>query len=334
MRVNGRAIIEVDRDKAPFIKKLFELYASGISAEQAREILCNEGFYHKNKPYSKSHIVRILHDCFYIGKFTYNGVVYEGKHEPIVDTELFNRVQKMFNQSKARTHNVEFPYTGLIKCGHCGCQLTAELKKGKYIYYHCTGRRGGDCKKDYIREEKIDKLIAALIDKISHSIPEDIYPKAVKAVKEMNTIGVDYSTNSYDQISKKLKVLDKRISSLYEDKIDGVITKEFWEEKHNEWTKEKNKLTIQLQSISKTNDTLVEGSNLLLEVLKDLPQLYLQANTIEKKQILHLIGSNFSYKDKKLSIVLNPAFDYLLNFNFCKTTGEGGIRTRGELSFT
>ena len=102
VRVNGRAIIEVDNEKAPFIKKLFELYASGISAEQAREILCNEGFYHNNKPYSKSHIVRILHDCFYIGKFTYNGVVYDGKHEPIVDIELFNRVQKMFNQSKAR----------------------------------------------------------------------------------------------------------------------------------------------------------------------------------------------------------------------------------------
>ena len=321
VRVNGSAIIEVDREKAPFIKKMFELYASGISAEQARKILSDEGFYNKNRPYTKSYIIRILHDCFYIGKFTYNGVVYDGKHEPIVDIELFNRVQKMFNQSKARTHDVEFPYTGLIRCGYCGCQLTAELKKGKYIYYHCTGKRGGDCKKDYIREEKIDKLITALIDKIAHAIPEDIYPKAVKAVKEMNTMGMDYSGNSYDAIVKRLKTLDKRLNNLYEDKSDGVITKEFWEEKHRAWTKEKNKLTIQLQAISKNNDTLKDGSNLLLEVLKDLPRLYLQANTIEKKQILHLIGSNFSYKDKELSIVLNSAFDYLLNFDFFKTTG-------------
>ena len=63
-------------------------------------------------------IATVLHDCFYIGKFTYNGVIYDGKHEPIVDIELFNRVQKMFNQSKARTHDVKFPYTGLIRCGH------------------------------------------------------------------------------------------------------------------------------------------------------------------------------------------------------------------------
>ena len=106
--------------------------------------------------------------------------------------------------------------------------MTAKLKKGKYIYYHCTGKRGGNCKKDYIREEKIDKLITALIDKIAHAIPEDIYPKAVKAVKEMNTMGMDYSGNSYDAIVKRLKTLDKRLNKLYEDKSDGVITKEFW----------------------------------------------------------------------------------------------------------
>ena len=85
----------------------------------------------------------------------------------------------MFNQSKARTHDVEFAYTGIIKCGHCGCQLTAELKKGKYIYYHCTGKRGGTCKKDYIREEKFDKLIMELITRISKAIPADLYPKAI-----------------------------------------------------------------------------------------------------------------------------------------------------------
>ncbi len=321
VRVNGRAIIEVDKEKAPFVKRLFELYASGLSAEQIKWILYDEGLYHNTKPYAKSRLIQILHDCFYIGKFLYKGVIYDGVHEPIISVELYNKVQKMFNQSKARTHDVEFPYTGIIKCGHCGCQLTAELKKGKYIYYHCTGKRGGTCKRDYIREEKFDKLVMELLTKISKAIPEEIYPKILKAVKEMNNMSVEYSTNSYDQIAKKLTTLDKRINALYEDKVDGRISFEFWEEKNKAWQKEKNKLSIELQSISKTNDTLKECSNLLLDVIKDLPQLYLQANTIEKKQILNLIGSNFVYKDKELSIVLNSAFDYLLNCDFFRKTG-------------
>ena len=115
---------------------------------------------------------------------------------------------------------------------------------------------------------------------------------------------------------------DKSLDSLYEDKVYGRISLEFWEEKNRAWQKEKNKLAIQLQSISKTNDTLREGSNLLLGIVKDLPQLYLKGTTIEKKQILNLIGSNFIYKDKELSIVLNSAFNYLLNFDFLKKSGK------------
>lgn len=320
-RVNGRALIQIDEEKAPFIKRLFELYASGLSASQVRKILYEEGLYHNTKPYAKTRLIQILHDCFYIGKFLYKGVVYDGVHEPIISVELYNKVQKMFNQSKARTHDVEFPYTGIIKCGHCGCQLTAELKKGKYIYYHCTGKRGGICKKDYVREEKFDKLIMALIERISKAIPEDIYLKAVEAVKEMNNMTMDYTDNSLEQITKKLKTIEKRINALYEDKIDGIITQEFWEEKNKAWSKEKHKLSIQLQSLSKTNDTFREGSNLLLNILKDLPQLYLKGNKIEKKQILNLIGSNFIYKDGNLHIELVPVFNYLLNFDFSKNGG-------------
>lgn len=130
------------------------MYSSGVySVSELRKKLYEEGFNRKSKPYSKLKLLYLLHDCFYNGKFVYNGVVYDGKHEPIISVELYNTVQKMFNQSKARSHDVEFTYTGLLKCGHCGCQLTAELKKGKYIYYHCTGKRGGTCKKDWIREE-------------------------------------------------------------------------------------------------------------------------------------------------------------------------------------
>ena len=33
--------------------------------------------------------------------------------------------------------------------------LFVELKS----YYHCTGNKGGFCKKDYIREEKLIKLL-------------------------------------------------------------------------------------------------------------------------------------------------------------------------------
>jgi hypothetical protein len=37
--------------------------------------------------------------------------------------------------------------------GHCGCALTAKIKKGRYIYYHCTVIRGSPEK--YVRKEQM-----------------------------------------------------------------------------------------------------------------------------------------------------------------------------------
>jgi len=321
IRINSKAEVVIDKEKAVFVKRLFELYASGFSAKEAQRKLIDEGLYSNEKVYAKSAILKILHDPFYIGKMEIKGVIYDGKHEPLISIDLYNKVQKMFNQSKARTHDVQFDYTGLIKCGHCGCQLTAELKKGKYIYYHCTGKRGGNCKKDYIRQEDIEKVFAALIDKIAHSIPDDLFEEIKQVIKDMQRTKADYEEITQESILKQINTLKKRIDSLYADKLDGIITQEFWEEKHNKWQQEKDLLYAKLQSISKTSDRFYEGSNLLLKFVKDAPQLYSRSCPDKKRAILNLIGSNFVYKDKKLSVELSSVFNYLINNPFLKNGG-------------
>ena len=43
------------------------------------------------------------------------------------------------NASKHRRVTHDFAFSGLIACGRCGCSVVGEIKKQKYIYYHCTG---------------------------------------------------------------------------------------------------------------------------------------------------------------------------------------------------
>ena len=63
VEINKRNVVVVDEEKAPFIKRLFELYASGLSASQVRKILYEEGLYHNTRPYAKSRLIQILRDC-------------------------------------------------------------------------------------------------------------------------------------------------------------------------------------------------------------------------------------------------------------------------------
>ena len=40
---------------------------------------------------------------------------------------------------KHRRVTHDFAFSGLIACGHCGCSVVGEIKKQRYVYYHCTG---------------------------------------------------------------------------------------------------------------------------------------------------------------------------------------------------
>ena len=49
-----------------------------------------------------------------------------------------------------------------MSCGRCGCAITAEIKKGRYIYYRCTGCKG-KCGEATLREEKLQGLLGELV---------------------------------------------------------------------------------------------------------------------------------------------------------------------------
>lgn len=94
-----------------------------------------------------------------MGVFIWNGDMYNGIHKPIITSALFYKIQDVFEGKRnPRLQKHDFPYTNLIKCAECGCYLTAEIHKGRLIYYKCTGNRKCPKKKQkYLKQEDIEK---------------------------------------------------------------------------------------------------------------------------------------------------------------------------------
>ena len=60
-----------------------------------------------------------------------------------------------------------------------------------------------------------------------------------------------------EEIQKQISRIQTRLDNLYMDKLDGSITQEFWQEKHNQWHKEKDRLIEKLKiKILKQNKKL------------------------------------------------------------------------------
>jgi len=100
---------------------------------------------------------------------------YQGKHEPIVTKELFDKANQQLKRDNIQRENKEFSFTKLFTCGYCGSGISAEekwkqLKNGthaKYIYYSCSRAKDRHCKNLYIREEELITEILKILDKVN-----------------------------------------------------------------------------------------------------------------------------------------------------------------------
>lgn len=115
---------------------------------------------------SRAYLEAILKSRFYLGYFTWQGVEYKGIHAPIISANLFAAVQDVItgrNKPKHRKHN--FAFAGPLTCAHDDCTVTAELQKGKYIYYPCSQGRG-KCPLPYMREQDLSDRLGEVLKAI------------------------------------------------------------------------------------------------------------------------------------------------------------------------
>ena len=148
---SGRRLIEPDPDTAPTIVRLFEWYATGtMSLQDLTRKAREEGlaFRKSGDPVPRSTIHTILRKRLYVGEVDWDGHLYPGVHEPLVSRELWDQVQTVLDgRHNARHRRVkrDFAFSRLITCGHCGCAVVGELKKQRYVYYHCTWYSAKNC---------------------------------------------------------------------------------------------------------------------------------------------------------------------------------------------
>ncbi len=221
-RTDRKCQVLVDPERAPIIKQVFEKVANDQwSGRKVYHWLKFELNFktHGNKNLSLGNLYRILQNSFYYGVFEYpvgGGNFYQGKHEPLITKELFDKVQEQLTRNPMNRETREFAFTKLLTCG-CGsgisaCEKYKKLKDGttsKYIYYGCTKSRNLNCHDGYIREEELIKQLVILVDQINlnelgikHKFQEEVkrynaFQSRVLKIGEEKQIHEDINIKNY-----------------------------------------------------------------------------------------------------------------------------------------
>ncbi len=304
--------IDVDPERAPHIKKIFALMATGAhSLASIREILTQEGLRsRKGNTIGKTGIAHFLNNPIYYGAFRWSGRFYKGIHEPLITKYLFDKAQAvMHGKSHPSTSKKRFVFNGLLRCGICGCRVLGETKKGRFTYYHCTFSKGRHEGKGYFREHRLVELLAEPIKKITLS--KDMADRLAKDFKEANEISTRLQTKRMEVLKYEYDKVKTRLSRLYDTKFDGEIDGEIFEIKKMEYNNHLAEIRQQLEKPEDLNPLGYENGIKILEISKRLYSLYVREDDAGKVKILNLVASNYTLNDVSVVPIYRKPFDII-----------------------
>ena len=146
--------VDIDPERAPLIRWVFEQYATGdrtvvdlLAEVTARGLTTVPTPKRPSGPMARSSFFKLLRNPYYIGIIRYNGAEHPGAHEPLIEVDTWEQVQRLLDSRKIaserrRTH--DHYLKGTLFCGSCGSRMKLDFPANKqgirYAYYVCSGR--------------------------------------------------------------------------------------------------------------------------------------------------------------------------------------------------
>jgi site-specific DNA recombinase len=318
---DGKKIIATDPAIAPLIANLYEWYARGdISLKEAARRAHAEGLLYPKSgakvPVSTVHT--ILRNRLYTGYFEWNSKLIQGKHEALVPVELWERVQGVLDgrfASKAKRGRHDSAFSGLIECHACGCAVVGEIKKQRYIYYHCTGYvdkcQGNptSCRRKYVREEALEAQFTELLGRLKFD--DEVLEWVRDALHASHADERREHKEAIKRHQAEYKRLQDRINAMYVDKLDGVVDTAFFENMSNQWRDEQNRCQREIERHQKADESYMDEGVLLLELARNAQRLFAKQEPREKRRLLNFVLSNCTWEDGEVVVTFRQPFDLL-----------------------
>ncbi len=292
--------IDTDKEKSPVIRKCFELYATGeYTLKSIKQFLADTGLdSYKGNVLSCSCVQRMLKNPFYYGVFKFNGEIYQGTHEPIISKKLFDSVQQVMNNrgKKKRKRKHEFAFSGLMRCGSCGCLITAETQKG-HNYYRCTKKKQ-ICNEKYLREENLAEQMKIIIQKVS--IPNDWANNMLAEIDKEKGQAREETKVFVQNLQVQKVEIEQKMDKLLDLFIDGKgVTPEEYQVKKQKMLNEKLDIEQKIRDFEQTGNNWLEPMREVILLSSQAKILLSQGDKTEIRQFLKNVGSNFILKGKK-----------------------------------
>lgn len=229
--------------------------------------------------------------------------IVENTHEPIIDKQVFNKVQKMvivqrYNRNEKKH---KFLLDGLLVCYECKHKIGVRGKKNGYMFMICNNYRRnsklGLCTSHGFSYDALEKNILQYIKNLFLAIDGE----KIKLNIKNNRTKQDYG-KMLKQKQTEINLIKENIDKMYVDKLNNKISEEMYERLFDKLInevkqKEKEYNELKIQKEDNRQDNSKEIEKIVKEFLKvEKPTPEIMKVIINKIEI---------HQDKQVDIYFN-----------------------------
>jgi site-specific DNA recombinase len=303
----------IKKDEAKIIKLIYDMYLQGQGCTKIAMWLQEHNIItQKGNLFQYFQVNKILKNIKYTGQIGYDGEVYEGQHEAIIDKETFDKVQEELtkrnvNPQKGRKGRRTFNYylyylLDVLYCGECGTNMRiahSSPNQKFYASYTCGSsyRRSGKCDfTKHFNAKKFEPELENLLRKYANSKIDLLFDVAEK--KDENNINTVLQERLLKIDNELLRNKKAYLAEVFElDEYREIKTK-----LENEKMQIENELKLPKQIKNKKD---IEKN--FRKTLKDNWDLFEDEKDICKKRTIlkKIINRVYLYKDGGIKIEFN-----------------------------
>ena len=229
--------------------------------------------------------------------------IVENTHEPIIEKQLFNKVQKMvmvqrYNRNEKKH---KFLLDGLLFCYECKHKIGVRTRKNGKLDMVCNNYRRnsklGLCTSHGFSYETLEKSIIQCIKELLLAIDS----KKVELNIKNNRTKYDYG-KMLKQLQTEINLIKNNIDKMYVDKLNNKISEEMYERLFNKLIAEVNQKEKEYNELkNKKEDTKQNDSKEIEKIVKKF--LKLEKPTPEIMKVI--INKIEIHQDKQVDIIFN-----------------------------
>jgi site-specific DNA recombinase len=303
-RVDGKdiGVVVLDKPRASHIRWAFKTFALGQhTLRQLTDELTDRGFTMPatvrlpERPASNQAVHKILHNRYYLGRVTFSGVEYAGRHEPLIDEPTFQLVQSLLdsrNLARDKPQTRPHPLKGTIYCGRCGRRfgiVYANGHGGQYPYFYCLGRQQhpSACQQGYVAVDRVEAAVAQHWDRyrLTDEQRRELRP-AVLELFRTQTAGADREIASQQARITAIRHDQQKAKEAYYH--DAMTIAEFKEEQQRH-TRDLAAAEMIIQRHLASLESIESGLDELLKLTTDPVAFYEAAPDNIKRMLLQAV---------------------------------------------